>query len=99
MGMTPDILAIALPLGILFAALVLFGGGLAWARHRDKRDQARHILERIEPWAGSREAAVAWYRNHPIAALGNSTAADLVADGRGEDVLRFLDHTETGGFA
>lgn len=92
-------LAVFLPLAILLVTLLLFGGGLAWARHRDKKDQARCILERIEPWAGSREAAVAWYQSHPIAALGNRTAASLVAHGRGEDVLKFLDHTEKGGFA
>lgn len=55
-------------------------------------------LVTIEPWAGSRHAARA-YQSHPIAALGNVTAAALVAEGRGEDVLRFLDHIEAGGFA
>ena len=99
MAMTPDILAIALPLGILFAALLLFGGGFAWARRRDKREQARLILDKIESWAGSRRAAKAWYQSHPIAALGNWTAAALVAHGRGDDVLRFLEHVEAGGFA
>lgn len=36
--MAPEIL---LPLGILAAALALFGGGLAWARHRDRQTQRR----------------------------------------------------------
>ncbi|WP_444679715.1 hypothetical protein [Halomonas sp. E19] len=57
------------------------------------------ILTQIEPWAGSRAAAWAWYQSYPIAALGNWTAADLVARGRAEDVLRFLDHIEAGGYA
>lgn len=97
--MTASPAAVFLPLGILCAALLLFGGGLAWARIRDKQEQARLILDKIEPWAGSRRAARAWYQSHPIAALGNWTAAALVAHGRGNDVLRFLDHIEAGGFA
>ncbi|GAB2730930.1 MULTISPECIES: hypothetical protein [Halomonas] len=97
--MTASPAAVLLPLGILFTALLLFAGGFAWARRRDKREQARQILDKIEPWAGSRRAAKAWYQSHPIAALGNWTAAALVAHGRGEDVLRFLDHIEAGGFA
>lgn len=94
-----DATAALLPLGILFAALLLFGSGLVWARHRDRQEQIQTILEKIEPWAGSRDAAEAWYRNHPIAAFGDLTAADLVAQGRADDVLRFLDHIESGGFA
>lgn len=61
--------------------------------------QAQRILGTIETWAGSSHAARAWYQSHPIAALGNMTAAALVAEGRGEDVLRFLNHIEAGGFA
>jgi hypothetical protein len=88
-----------LPLGILLAALLLFGTGLAWARHRDRQEQIQTILDTIEPWAGSREAAQAWYRNYPIAALGGLTAADLVAKGRGNDVLEYLPYLEAGGYA
>jgi hypothetical protein len=92
-------MAALLPLGILLAALLLFGAGLVWARHRDRKEQLQTILEKVEPWAGSREAAQAWYQSYPIAALGNLTAADLVAQGRYQDVTAYLAHTEEGGYA
>ncbi|MGP9666369.1 hypothetical protein ACT3TY_17335 [Halomonas sp. AOP22-C1-8] len=88
-----------LPLGILFAALFIFGSGLVWARRRDRQEQIQTILEKVEPWSGSRDAAEAWYRNHSIAALGNLTAADLVAQGRANDVLTYLAHIEENGYA
>lgn len=97
--MTLEPLAVFLPLGILLVTLMLFCGGLFWARHRDRQEQTQTILEKIEPWAGSRDAAQSWYRNHSIAALGNLTAADLVAQGRANDVLTYLAHIEEGGYA
>ncbi len=57
------------------------------------------ILDRVEPWAGSREAAEAWYRAYHIAALGGLTAEHLVADGRAAEVLRYLEHIREGGFS
>lgn len=92
-------MAALLPLGILLAALLLFGAGLVWARHRDRKEQLQTILEKVEPWVGSQEAAQAWYQNYPIAALGNLTAADLVAQGRYQDVIVYLAHIEEGGYA
>ena len=88
-----------LPLGILLAALLLFGTGLVWARHRDQQEQIQTILDKVEPWAGSRGAAQAWCRNYPIAALGNMTAEALVAGGRYKDVIVYLAHLEEGGYA
>ncbi|MGP9468729.1 hypothetical protein ACT3RU_17205 [Halomonas sp. TP35] len=88
-----------LPLGILLAALLLFGAGLVWARHRDQQEQIQTILDRVEPWAGSRGAAQAWYQNYPIAALGNLTAAALVSQGRYKDVIVYLAHIEESGYA
>lgn len=88
-----------LPIGILLAALLLFGAGLAWARHRDRLEQIQTILDKVEPWAGSREAAQSWYQNYPIAALGNMTAEALVAGGRYKDVIVYLAHIEECGYA
>ncbi|MGO3277545.1 hypothetical protein [Halomonas sp.] len=88
-----------LPLGILLAALLLFGAGLAWARHRDRQEQIQTILDKVEPWAGSREAAESWYQHYPIAALGNLPAANLVAQGRYKDVIVYLTHIAEGGYA
>jgi len=92
-------MAALLPLGILLAALLLFGAGLVWARHRDRQEQIQIILDQVEPWAGSRGAALAWYQDYPIAALGNLTAAALVAQGRYKDVIVYLAHIEGGGYA
>ncbi len=97
-------MAIILPLSILFAALLLFGAGLVWARFRDRQTQIclqheRHdqaILDQIEPWAGSRAAAWAWYQTYPIAALGGQAAEQLVAQGRTHDVMVYLDHIRQG---
>ncbi|MGP9575815.1 hypothetical protein ACT3S8_15415 [Halomonas sp. AOP42-D2-25] len=36
---SPDEVAIIIPLSILFAALLLFGTGLTWARYRDLQNQ------------------------------------------------------------
>jgi len=36
LSLSPDALAILLPLGILFTSLLIFGTGFAWARYRDR---------------------------------------------------------------
>ena len=66
-SLSPDALAILLPLGILFSALLMFGAGLVWARYRDYQNERQDrekliqtILDQIEPWAGSRSSAWAW---------------------------------------
>lgn len=102
-GLAPALL----PLGIFTATITLFAAGLVWARRRDRllaqrqanQALAREIIEQIEPWAGSGEAAWAWYRSFPIAALGGQTAEQLVAQGRKEEVLAYLDHSDQGGYA
>lgn len=105
-SLSPDALAILLPLGILFSALLIFGIGLVWARYRDhhKERQDREeliqaILDQIEPWAGSRPSAWAWYQTYPISALGGHTAQQLAAQGRAYEVIAFLDHIDQGGYA
>lgn len=104
--LSPDSLAILLPLGILFSALLIFGIGLVWARYRDHQNKMQDrekliqaILDKIEPWAGSRSSAWAWYQTHPISALGGLTAQQLVAEGRAYEVIAFLDHIHQGGYA
>ncbi len=57
------------------------------------------ILNRIRPWTGSVEAALAWYRSQPIPAFGDQTAEDLVKAGRAEAVKRHLSRIAAGGFA
>jgi hypothetical protein len=57
------------------------------------------ILSRVRPWAGSPLQAFAWYRSQPIPSFGDQTAEALVKEGRGEDVKRYLDRIEVGGYA
>lgn len=103
---SPNMLAILLPLGILLAALLLFGSGLTWARYRDhqneKQDQEKltqAILDLIEPWAGSRNAAWVWYQTYTISALGGLTAEQLMARGKAHEVIAYLAHIQQGGYA
>lgn len=105
--LSPDTMAIILPLSILFAASLLFGIGLVWARFRDRQMQvclqlecsAQAILDQIEPWAGSQAAAWEWYQTYPIAPLGGQTAEQLVAQGRTHEVMVYLAHIRQGGYA
>ena len=57
------------------------------------------ILTRVSEWAGSPMAAHAWYRAQPIPSLGDKTAEELVREGRGELVRRYLARIADGGFA
>ncbi len=62
------------------------------------RDVAE-VLNRIRSWAGSPEAAFAWYRSQPIPAFGDLTAEDLVKAGRAEALKRHLSRMAAGGYA
>ena len=57
------------------------------------------IINRIRPWTGSVEAALAWYRSQPIPAFGDQTAEDLVKTGRAEAVKQHLSRLAAGGYA
>ena len=57
------------------------------------------IFEFILPWVNYDPArARAWMREHTIPSLG-ATADELIADGRGELVLRYLNRIDQGGYA
>ena len=57
------------------------------------------IFEFILPWVNYDPArARAWMREHTIPSLG-ATADELIADGRGELVLRYLHRIDQGGYA
>ncbi|WP_081749884.1 antitoxin Xre/MbcA/ParS toxin-binding domain-containing protein [Roseivivax marinus] len=58
----------------------------------------QRILRRVQAWAGSSEAAEDWYRSQVLPGF-ELTPAALVADGRTEDVDRYLDRIAEGGFA
>jgi hypothetical protein len=65
------------------------------ARLRD----AFEILNRVRGWAGSDEAAFAWYRSAPLPSFGDMTAEDLVKQGRAEAVKRHISRMAAGGHA
>ena len=74
------------------------------ARLRAPATQARlrdmvEILNRVGPWAGSPQMALAWYRSQPLSGFGDQTAEDLVKQGRAEAVKRHLSRLAAGGFA
>ena len=56
------------------------------------------IIAKLTPWAGDRDSARSWMREQPIPGFG-ATAEELIAEGRGESVLRFLERIEDGGYA
>ncbi|MBE0465209.1 hypothetical protein [Halomonas colorata] len=106
LSLSPDGLAILLPLSILLAALLMFGSGLVWARYRDQQNKrqdretlVQDILIQVEPWAGSRAAAWAWYQTYPIAALGGLTAEQLIARGKVDEVTAYIAHIRQDGYA
>jgi hypothetical protein len=45
---------------------------------------------------GDRGRAEHWFKNQPLAEFDGKTAAELVADGRGADVLRLISTIEAG---
>ncbi len=61
--------------------------------------EAKDIIRRVKPWAGSESAAWTWYRSTEIASLGNLTPEDLVSRGRGDEVRAYLDHLNSGGYS
>jgi hypothetical protein len=73
-------------------------------RLRSPATQARlrdlvEIISRVLPWAGSLQQAFAWYRAQPLPSFGDQTAEDLVKEGRGEAVRKYLSRIAVGGYA
>ena len=54
------------------------------------------VLKAAEDVSGDRNRAIAWYRNEPLAVFDYKTAERLVAEGRSDDVLRFVASFEAG---
>ena len=105
-SLSPDVLAVLLPIGILIAALLLFGTGFVWARYRDRQNERQDrekltqaIVDLVEPWAGSRNAAWTWYQTYTISALGGLTAEQLMVQGKADEVIAYIAHIRQGGYA
>lgn len=54
------------------------------------------IINKVEPRFGSALIAYAWYRSEPLAGFSGQTAMQLVRDGRGNDVLDYIDAVDAG---
>lgn len=69
------------------------------AKTQSRVAEMLEILNLIEPWAGGRRQALAWYRSQPIAALDGRTAEALVKSGHAVAVRDYVDQIALGGFA
>jgi hypothetical protein len=54
------------------------------------------IINKVEPRFGSSLVAYAWYRSEPLAGFSGQTAMQLVREGRGDEVLDYLDAVDAG---
>ena len=61
--------------------------------------QTASILNNVHPWTGSLQAAWDWFRAFPIPPGGKLTAAEMVAQGRGDEVALYLLSISDGGYA
>jgi hypothetical protein len=52
--------------------------------------EALRVIRAATDLSGDVRRALFWYRNDPLPALGYKTAEQLVAEGRTEDVLRYV---------
>lgn len=52
--------------------------------------EARRVIDAATDLSGDLTQALLWYRNEPLKVFGNRTAEVLVAEGRIEDVLRYI---------
>jgi hypothetical protein len=61
-------------------------------------EQKEYILNYVQNWAGSTQAALKWYEFEVIPAL-NKTAQQAVVAKDFESVKRYLEHINEDGFA
>jgi len=101
-GVSPGRLSVALRITLSELAAV---SGLP--RHVFARGVTAHarladmcgIIEKAIPWTGSACTAYAWYRSQSLPSFGDATAEELVRQGYGHQVQRYLDRITEGGFA
>jgi hypothetical protein len=61
-------------------------------------EQNKFILDLVQDWAGSKQAALNWCESETIPAL-NKTVQQAIDAGDFESVKRYLEHIKEGGFA
>lgn len=65
-------------------------------QEQSRKAQAYYtVMHRVRGIAGSDDAASAWM-NEPLPALDGKTPAQLVSDGREDDVLGYIDSLKPG---
>jgi len=57
------------------------------------------IINYILPWCKNIEDALSWYKNFPLPSFNNMTAESLVDQGRIEDVKKYLNRINSGGYS
>ena len=72
---------------------------LVSVRTQTRLREMLEILNRAERSTGSPLAAYAWIRSEPIIGFGGQTAEQLIRQGKGDHVRRYLDHVAAGGYA
>lgn len=73
-------------------------------RVRSDRTQRRlremvEVINKVEPRFGSALMAYAWYRSEPLPGFSGQTAMQLVRNGRGDEVLDYIDAVDAGAHA
>jgi hypothetical protein len=63
-----------------------------------QKEQKEYVLNYVQDWAGSKQAALKWYEFEVIPAL-NKTAQQAVEANDFESVKIYLEHINEGGFA
>lgn len=58
--------------------------------------EAVRVIRAAVDLSGDLDQALFWYRNEPLQPFGYKTAEQLVSEGRGEDVLRYVASLEAG---
>ena len=72
---------------------------LASAKTQTRLREMVEILNRLSPRFGGDLVAYAWYRSQPLPGFAGKTCAGLVAEGRAQMVMDYLDAVDAGGFA
>lgn len=96
LGTTPRELGIAI--GLPFNSFNE-GESRAGSHEQNQLIQVLEILSHVHDWAGGVDASWFWYRTQPIPALGGSTAEELVAANRTNEVWTYLTQINLSGYA
>jgi hypothetical protein len=65
----------------------------------EKITQENHILQRIMPRFGSAAAAQRWFESELLPGFSGATAKQLVDQGRGDELLNFVEAVNAGLFS